>query len=142
MSHHGELSPADFLPVEAENQGELITRPSLSYWQDAWRRLKKNVRALISLYLIAALALFTLVGPIAWNVDPTLQDLNQISQAPSLPKLATLVENHTPWIPPVDPALPAIPNEIADQVDPVSAFRLGFKEVMGSWKIIPISTPR
>jgi len=124
MSHHGELSPADFLPVEAENQGELITRPSLSYWQDAWRRLKKNVRALISLYLIAALALFTLVGPIAWNVDPTLQDLNQISQAPSLPKLATLVENHIPWTPPVDPALPAIPNEIADQVDPVSAFRL------------------
>lgn len=124
MSHHGTLSTADFLPLEAENQGELITRPSLSYWQDAGRRLKKNVRALISLYLIAALALFTLVGPIVWNVDPTLQDLNQISQAPSLPKRATLVENPLPWTPPVDPALPVIPNEIADQVDPVSAFGL------------------
>ena len=78
MTHSNELSATDFLPIHQETEPELIPRPSLSYWQDAWRRLKKNVRAIISLYLIAALAFFTLAGPIIWNVDPTLQDLNQI----------------------------------------------------------------
>ncbi|MBT5203737.1 MAG: ABC transporter permease [Gammaproteobacteria bacterium] len=124
MTHSNELSATDFLPIHQETEPELIPRPSLSYWQDAWRRLKKNVRAIISLYLIAALAFFTLTGPIIWNVDPTLQDLNQISQAPSLPKKATLVANYSPWSAPVDPGFPAEPDEIVDEIDPVVAFRL------------------
>ena len=28
------------------------TRPSLTYWQDAWRRFKANPRSLISLYIV------------------------------------------------------------------------------------------
>ena len=31
---------------------EQITRPNLSYWQDAWRRIKKNKVAFCSLLLI------------------------------------------------------------------------------------------
>lgn len=31
---------------------ESISRPSLSYWKDAWRRLTKNKIAILSLVLI------------------------------------------------------------------------------------------
>ncbi|MDZ7684256.1 MAG: ABC transporter permease [Gammaproteobacteria bacterium] len=92
------LTPTDFELAEREGSSiEQITRPSLSYWQDAWRRLKKNTRALISLYIIIALAAFTLVGPMLWTVDPSLQDLNQVSQPPSLPKEAILVAPYERW---------------------------------------------
>ena len=124
MMQSNELSATDFLPIHQETKADLIARPSLSYWQDAWRRLKKNVRAITSLYLIAALAFFTLAGPTIWNVDPALQDLNQISQAPSLPKKAVLVDNYSPWTVPIDPHLPAEPEELADEVEPVKSFRL------------------
>ncbi|MCE2426335.1 MAG: hypothetical protein J4F45_14800 [Pseudomonadales bacterium] len=36
--------------VQVEREVETVSRPSLSYWQDAWIRLKANRRALISLY--------------------------------------------------------------------------------------------
>ena len=89
--------PGDFEPTTADVQAESLSRPSLSYWQDAWQRLKRNPRALFSLYIIIALAMFTLVGPLVWTVDPALQDLNQISQAPAWPKQATLVGKRERW---------------------------------------------
>ena len=85
------VSNLDFSPSDTVQSAEQISRPSLSYWQDAWIRLKKNTRALVSLNIVIGLALFTLVGPILWQVDPALQDLNQLSQAPSLPKQAIFV---------------------------------------------------
>jgi len=78
------VSADDFAPAEKKGDIEQISRPSLSYWQDAWRRLKGNTRAIISLYIIIALALFTLIGPLLWQVDPASQDLNQISQPSSI----------------------------------------------------------
>jgi ABC-type antimicrobial peptide transport system permease subunit len=56
-------SADDFAPATDKVDAEQLTRPSLSYWQDAWIRLKKNTRAIISLYIVIGLALFTLVGP-------------------------------------------------------------------------------
>jgi oligopeptide transport system permease protein len=91
------ISPADFQPVEHARATQAITRPSLSYWQDAWRRLQLNRRAIVSLYLIAALALFTVAGPWVWRVDPAAQDVDQASLAPSLPATATIVEPYTAW---------------------------------------------
>ena len=104
----------DFSPTDTLQSAEQISRPSLSYWQDAWIRLKKNTRALVSLYIIIGLALFTLVGPIIWQVDPALQDLNQLSQAPSLPKPAIFVEEHTRWEGIVLENFPAEPEEFLD----------------------------
>lgn len=87
----------DFELVDTTSDVEQISRPSLSYWQDAWVRLKQNTRAIVSLWIIILLALFTLVGPLVWRVDPTLQDLNQVSQSPSLPKEAVIVDSYTAW---------------------------------------------
>ena len=90
-------SATDFDPVTTSSDVEQISRPSLSYWQDAWVRLKQNTRAIVSLWIIVLLTLFTLAGPLIWGVDPALQDLNQVSQAPSLPKSAIIVTNYAPW---------------------------------------------
>ena len=64
------------------------TRPSLSYWQDAWRRFKANPRSLVSLYIVMALGLFTVLGPWVWTIDPTTQDLDQISTPPGADRRA------------------------------------------------------
>ena len=52
----------DFTPASHGQSLEHLSRPSLSYWQDAWIRLRQNTRAIISLYIVVGLALFTLAG--------------------------------------------------------------------------------
>jgi oligopeptide transport system permease protein len=91
------VMPGAFEPVTVERQTHGISRPSLSYRQDAWRRLKQNQRALVSLYIIIALLLFTVIGPLVWRVDPASQDVDQISQSPWASRSATLVAPYRPW---------------------------------------------
>ena len=76
---------------------ETISRPSLSYWQDARLRLKANTRALISLYIVIALGIFTLAGPVVWPIDPYAQDLDQISSPPGANPEAVIVPPYAPW---------------------------------------------
>jgi oligopeptide transport system permease protein len=75
-----------------------LSRPSLSYWQDAWLRLKANRRALVSLFLVIGLLLFTLIGPWLWQVNPASQDLDQVSQPPGVDRSALVVKPYTPWL--------------------------------------------
>ena len=91
------LSPSDFERITDHNEKESISRPSLSYWADAWLRLKANKRALFSLYLIITLLLFTVVGPLIWTVNPAFQDLDQISQAPGSNRIAVIIDDYEPW---------------------------------------------
>ena len=91
------FDPADFEHVAVERQTQTISRPSLSYGQDAWRRLKANRRALVSLYIVVALGLFTVPGPLVWTIDPAAQDLDQVSQPPGLPPMALIVAPYEPW---------------------------------------------
>lgn len=43
--------------------GEKIARKSMSYWQDAWRRLKTNKVAIASIIILMILIIMTIVGP-------------------------------------------------------------------------------
>jgi oligopeptide transport system permease protein len=90
-------SDLDFSPLETGESAQQLSRPSLSYWQDAWLRLKANRRALFSLFLVIALLLFTLVGPWLWRADPAEQDLDQVSQPPGVDRSALIVEPYQPW---------------------------------------------
>jgi hypothetical protein len=92
-----EPTVADFAEAPKRQKTDVIVRPSLSYWQDAWLRLKRNKRAITSLYLIVGILLFTLLGPAIWNYDPNLQDLDSISQVPSFSTTALVVENPGLW---------------------------------------------
>ena len=85
-----------FAPVVVERDVEVISRPSLSYWKDAWIRLKANRRALVSLYIIIALGVFTVVGPL-FAPDPSAQDLDQISSPPGADRRALIVAPYAPW---------------------------------------------
>jgi oligopeptide transport system permease protein len=87
----------DFSELDSAREVQTLSRPSLSYWQDAWLRLKANKRALVSLFLVVGLLLFTLVGPLVWRVNPAAQDLDQVSQPPGVDRVALIVGPYEPW---------------------------------------------
>ncbi len=91
------LPASAFEPVHVDRKVQVLSRPSLSYWQDAWRRLKANRRAFISLYIVIGLLLFTIAGPWVWQVDPSAQDLDQVSKAPGADRRAFVAEPYQPW---------------------------------------------
>lgn len=48
---------------------ESIVRPNITYWQDAWRRLKKNPIAMISLVVLILLIIMCVIGPYIRGYD-------------------------------------------------------------------------
>ena len=59
------IDPSMFEPANPEEKKELIIqRKSLSFWRDAWQRLRKNPTAMIGLVLIILSLLFAFVGPL------------------------------------------------------------------------------
>jgi oligopeptide transport system permease protein len=65
-----EMSPKEmekmqdkFTFVSEEEKEREDTRPSLTYWADAWRRLKKNKLAMLGLIGVILIMLFGIVGP-------------------------------------------------------------------------------
>jgi oligopeptide transport system permease protein len=59
-----EFSKEEFELISSEQQNaEMITRPNITYWEDAWRRLKKNPVAMISLAVLIVLMILVVVGP-------------------------------------------------------------------------------
>ena len=68
--------PADaFEPApRREAEAEAIARPSLTYWQDAWVRLRKNWLAMAGLVILVLLTVMALFGP--YMVDYTYYEQN------------------------------------------------------------------
>lgn len=91
------LTAEDFAPLEAKRDVQRIVRPSRSYWQDAWARLRFNRRAIASLYLVLGLLVFTFAGPVLWPVDPARQDVDQVSLPPGADRSARVVTPYQPW---------------------------------------------
>ncbi|MCM8536147.1 MAG: ABC transporter permease [Lentisphaeraceae bacterium] len=77
------FSKEDFEPLEQIESKEEISRPSLSYWQDAWRRFKKNKQAIVSALVLLFMFLLCSIGPLVWKVDPTESNLDLGYQLPS-----------------------------------------------------------
>jgi oligopeptide transport system permease protein len=97
----------DFRPAGPRPAVHGVVRPSLSYWQDAWRRLRRDRRAMASLCVLVALLAFTLCGPLLWPVDPARQDLDQVSSPPGTGARARVVPPWEPMQPVVDEAMAA-----------------------------------
>jgi len=87
----------DFEPVRVDRVHARLTRPSLSYWQDAWLRLERNRRAFYSMYLIVGLLAFTVAGPWLWPIDPADQDLDQVSEPPGADRTVRVIDAYAPW---------------------------------------------
>ncbi|MUK89668.1 ABC transporter permease subunit [Ornithinibacillus sp. L9] len=66
-----------------QNQAEVVSRPSLSYWQDAWKRLVKNKLAMSGLFFLIVLVIMAIIGPIVSPYEVNKTDLPNQYQAPS-----------------------------------------------------------
>ncbi|MCJ7805987.1 MAG: ABC transporter permease [Clostridia bacterium] len=60
-----------------------IVKPSTTYWQDAWRRLKQNPVAIASLILIVLIILVAIVGPLFSPYSYSDQNFDITNQGPS-----------------------------------------------------------
>ncbi|MGE6631077.1 ABC transporter permease [Bacillus sp. NPDC077027] len=66
-----------------KHETHVIKRPSLSYWADAWRRLKKNKLAMFSLSVLIFLFFMALIGPLLAPNSVTAQHLSMQNLPPS-----------------------------------------------------------
>lgn len=76
-----DLPANAFEPASAqEKEGFIQDRKSVSYWADAWRRLRKNKVAMVALVVIVLLALFAFVGPmiVPYSYDEVIPGANNI----------------------------------------------------------------
>lgn len=77
-----------FQPLPKKHGGaETVVRPSLSYWKDAWRRLRKNKLAMGGLIFLILLMLFAIFGPIFSPYSVTATDYPNQNQPPSVKPL-------------------------------------------------------
>lgn len=57
------MSENKFVFIENKIEDAESTRPSLTYWQDAWRRLKQNKLSMIGLVIVFLIICFGIFGP-------------------------------------------------------------------------------
>lgn len=72
-----------FLPLPKEDAPERMVRPSTTYWQDAWRRLRENRGATVGLVVIALICLVAIVGPYFSPYSYSDQSLIRANRPPS-----------------------------------------------------------
>lgn len=77
-----DVSMFELLLEEDKGTNEIV-RPSISYWQDAWRRLKSNKLAIVSLVFIIVITLLAITVPWLSKYDYKTNDLSISNQWPS-----------------------------------------------------------
>ena len=76
--------PEDFEVVGFSlEEANRIDRPTISYWQDAWRRLKKNPVAMASLVVLALLIVMCIIGPYIRGYDFVTKNVKMKNQGVS-----------------------------------------------------------
>lgn len=79
-----ELTPELFVREAAEDEArEAVTRPSLSYWQDAWRRLKQNRLAMVGLGILLVMIIVSIVAPMLSQYTYKQIFFEDVSKPPS-----------------------------------------------------------
>lgn len=64
------LTPDKFKIIGyTQEEANRIDRPTISYWQDAWRRLRKNPVAMASLVVLGLLVIMVVIGPLIRGYD-------------------------------------------------------------------------
>jgi oligopeptide transport system permease protein len=75
--------PADIDP----NQSEIIEKPSQTYWQDAWNRLRKNKAAIVGIFMLFLIVFLSLFGPMMNEFGLDDQSLSRAKMPPKVPVL-------------------------------------------------------
>ena len=66
-----------------QEKSQAIVRPSMTYWQDAWRRLKKSKVSMVSMAVLILLVLLAIVGPLTNGYTYFDTNLTNVDKAPS-----------------------------------------------------------
>lgn len=99
--HWNDLPENAFEPATSQEKESFIQdRKSVSYWKDAWRRLRHNKVAMVAMVIVILIGLFAFVGPLlvpysydqvipgANNIHPwhyTLEDQEKLAEAQMTP---------------------------------------------------------
>jgi oligopeptide transport system permease protein len=88
MSENKQITPDLFQPATVSKDiREEISKPSLTYWQDAWIRLKKNKAAIIGVIGLLMITFMAIFGPYMNSFGPDNQDLTRAKLPPKVPVL-------------------------------------------------------
>ncbi len=60
-----------------------ISRPSVTYWSDAWRRFRRNKVAMVSAIVLILIAVLAIVVPMVSSYTYDKTDLMAVNQGPS-----------------------------------------------------------
>ncbi len=72
------------------SQAEKISKPSLSFWQDAWLRIRKNKAAIVSVFILAFIVFMAFAGPFMVEHDPNEVNVTHANLPPKVPGLEKL----------------------------------------------------
>ena len=86
-----QLPPEKFerITIDSSN-AERISKPSLSFWQDAWLRIRKNKAAVVSVVVLFLFIIMALVGPHLNGRDGDEQTLSHANLPPKIPGIEKL----------------------------------------------------
>ena len=79
--HWNDLPSDAFEAASASEKENFIQdRKSVSYWADAWRRLRRNKVAMVAMVIVILLALFAFVGPmiVPYSYDQQIRGANNL----------------------------------------------------------------
>lgn len=65
-------------------ESETVVRPSISYFQDAWRRFKKNKVAMFSMLLLILITVMCVFAPMIYPIKFDTQELVNTNQGPTI----------------------------------------------------------
>lgn len=97
---NSNISPELWEPLEQdEKNAEKMERPSLTFLQDGWRRLKSNKIAILSLIIIIVLTIGAIFIPMFWKYDYKTQDL-ELANIPVVMKVYPLENGKNIYVTP------------------------------------------
>lgn len=67
----------------SDADSEKIARPQITYWQDAWRRLRKNKVAIAAMVVLLFIAVMTIAGPYLNGYSYEMIDAKSINVTPN-----------------------------------------------------------
>lgn len=82
-AEHMDEALFDRIEDRSTLDSERIVRPCLSYWQDAWIRLRKNKVAMLGICILAVYIVMAIIGPSIGSYGYKAIDENNLDQAPS-----------------------------------------------------------
>lgn len=67
-----------------KSQAERISKPSLSFWQDAWLRIRKNKAAIVSMVILVFIVIMAFLGPVISPHDGEKQTITHANLPPKV----------------------------------------------------------